>query len=135
MFKLSAAKLAHLYFVKFTLIVLSIFSLSSCSVPGKLDSDNYGRNDNVYAVDFNPKDLNNITLYLMNEGDWADMGKIKNNPAAKFQITLEGDFLIVQANDESMDVPTYQPWLNYARIELGYTEEVEYDVFNILEEG
>lgn len=140
MFKLSAAnlaptKLANLSLVKFTLIVISIFSLSSCSVPGMLDSDNYGRNHNVYAVDFNPKDLNSITLYEMNEGDWADMGKIKNNPDAKFQITLEDDFLIVQANDKLMDVPTYQTWLNYARQQLGYTEDSEYDVFNTVEEG
>ncbi len=63
------------------------------------------------------------------------MGKIKNNPGAKFKITLEGDFLIVQANDESMDVPRYQTWLNYARQELGYTEESQYDVFNTVEEG
>ncbi|WP_026838780.1 hypothetical protein [Gillisia sp. JM1] len=140
MFKLSAAnlaptKLANLSLVKFTLIVISIFSLSSCSVPGMLDSDNYGRNHNVYAVDFNPKDLNSISLYEMNEGDWADMGKIKNNPDAKFQITLEADFLIVQANDKLMDVPTYQTWLNYARQQLGYTEDSEYDVFNTVEEG
>jgi hypothetical protein len=63
------------------------------------------------------------------------MGKIKNNPDAKFQITLEGDFLIVQANDKLMDVPTYQTWLNYARQQLGYTEDSEYDVFNTVEEG
>lgn len=121
--------------VKSVFLILFFISFSSCSVPGMLNADNYGRNHNVYAVDFNPKDLNSITLYQMNEGDWADMGKIKNNPDAKFQITLEGDFLIVQANDKLMDVPTYQTWINYARQQLGYTEESEYDVFTTVEEG
>lgn len=140
MLKLSAAnlastKLANLSLVKFTIVVFTIFSLSSCSVPGMLNPDTYGRNHNVYAVDFNPKDLSSISLFQMNEGDWADMGKLNNNSTAKFQIILEDDFLIVQANDKSMDVPTYQTWLNYARTQLGYTEDSEYDLFNTVDEG
>ncbi|WP_155807165.1 hypothetical protein [Gillisia marina] len=86
-------------------------------------------------MDFNPKDLNSITLFEMDEGNWLDIGKIKNNTNAKFQITIEGDFLIVQANDKVMDVPTYQTWLNYARKYLGYTVDSEYDVFNIVDDG
>ncbi|TVZ27746.1 hypothetical protein JM83_2806 [Gillisia sp. Hel_I_86] len=122
-------------FVKFILISFSFFLITSCSVPGMLDADNYGRNHTVYAVDFNPKDLNSFALYKMDEGNWDDMGKFKNNATAKFQISLEGDFLTVQANEKVMDVPTYQTWLNYARQELGYTEESEYDVFNTVEDG
>lgn len=128
-------KLAYSSLVKFVLILLSVISLSSCSVPGMLDADNYGRNHNVYAVDFNPKDLNSITMYKMDEGNWSDMGKIKNSSTAKFQITIEGDFLTVQANEKVMDVPTYQTWLNYARQQLGYTVDSEYDVFDTVEDG
>ncbi|WP_034925676.1 hypothetical protein [Gillisia sp. CAL575] len=132
---LAPTKYANFYLIKFILITFIFISLSSCSVPGMLDSDNYGRNHNVYAVDFNPNDLNSISLFQMNEGDWEDIGKVKNNPTAKFQISILNNFLIVKANEKSMDVPTYQTWMNYARQQLGYTEESEYDVFSTVEEG
>ncbi len=128
-------KLAYSSLVKFVLILLSVISLTSCSVPGMLDADNYSRNHTVYAVDFNPTDLNSITLYKMDEGDWSEMGKIKNSPTAKFQITIENNFLTVHANENVMDVPTYQTWLNYARKHLGYTVDSEYDVFDTVEDG
>ena len=34
-----------------------------------------------------------------------------------------------------MDVPTYQTWIDYARQELGYTVQDEYDIFTTIEEG
>lgn len=120
---------------KYLVLLFVAVSLMSCSVPGMLDADSYGRNHNVYAVDFNPRDLSSIVLYKMNEGDWESLGKINNNPEAKFQITLDNNFLIVEANEKVMDVPTYQTWLNYARENLGYTEDSEYDVFTTVEEG
>lgn len=128
-------KLAHFFTAKISLIILSVFTFTSCSVPGMLDADNYSRNHEVYAVDFNPKDLNSINLYKMKEGDWSNMGKVKNNTTAKFQIEIQGDFLIVQANENDMDVPTYQTWLNYARQQLGYNVDSEYDIFNTVEDG
>lgn len=133
--KLAPTKLAGFLSSKLLIILLSVFIFTSCSVPGMLDSDNYGRNHEVYAVDFNPKDLNSLSLYKMNEGDWANMGKVKNNTSAKFQIEIQGDFLIVQANHKGMDVPTYQTWLNYAMKQLGYTVDSEYDIFNTIEDG
>ena len=121
--------------LKTFLIIISVFTLTSCSVPGMMNPDSYGRNHEVYAVDFNPQDLNSLILYKMDEGDWSNMGKIKNNHSAKFQIELQGDYLIVQANDKVMDVPTYQTWLDYARQQMGYDMDSEYDVFNTVEEG
>jgi len=132
---LVSPKFVFNFFSKTLFLFLLLIAFTSCSVPGMLDSDNYGRNHNVFAVDFNPKDLNSISLSQMNEGNWKDMGKFKNNTSAKFQITLEGNFLIVQANEKSMDVPSYQTWMNYARQQLGYTEDSEYDVFKTIEEG
>lgn len=128
-------KLVGNFSAKILLITISIFTFTSCSVPGMLNPDNYGRNHEVYAVDFNPKDLNSLSLYKMNEGDWTNMGKVKNNTTAKFQIEIQGDYLIVQANDKVMDVPTYQTWLNYAMKHLGYTVDSEYDIFNTVEDG
>ncbi len=132
---LAPSKLVSYILLKLSFLFLMLISFSSCSVPGMLNPDSYGRNHEVYAVDFNPKDLGSFNLYKMNEGDWSELGKSKNNQDAKFQIILEGDFLIVKANDKSMDVPTYQTWLNYARQQLGYTEESEYDIFSTVEDG
>lgn len=132
---LAPAKYALNVIVKLSFLFVFLISISSCSVPGMLDPDNYGRNHEVYAVDFNPKDLSSFSLSKMNEGNWSEMGKFKNNQEAQFQIILEGNFLIVQANEKSMDVPTYQTWLNYARQQLGYTVESEYDIFSTIEDG
>jgi len=132
---LALAKYSPKFLIKSSFLVLILISFSSCSAPGMLNPDSYGRNHEVYAVDFNPKDLSSFSLYKMNEGNWSDMGKYKNNHDAKFQITLEGDFLTVQANEKAMDVPTYQTWLNYARQQLGYTQESEYDIFSTVENG
>ncbi|MCF4101438.1 hypothetical protein L1I30_07160 [Gillisia sp. M10.2A] len=118
-----------------SILFLSIILLSSCTIPSMMNPDNYGRNHTVYAVDFNPKDLNSIILLKMDEGNWENMGKVKNNEDAKFSILIKHGYMTVQSNEKEMDIPTYQTWLNYARTQLGYTTESEYDIFDTVKKG
>jgi cellulose biosynthesis protein BcsQ len=100
-----------------------------------VNPDSYGREHQVYAVDFDPENLSSIIISKMDEGNWEDSDKVNNNENARFSISRENDYLIVQANKESMDLPTYQTWLNYALQELEYTMDSEYDVFDTVQEG
>jgi cellulose biosynthesis protein BcsQ len=100
-----------------------------------VNPDSYGREHQVYAVDFDPENLSSIIISKMDEGNWEDSDKVNNNENARFSISRENDYLIVQANKASMDLPTYQTWLNYALQELEYTMDSEYDVFDTVKEG
>lgn len=121
--------------LKFSLFFLSLIAVTGCSLPGMVNPDSYGRDHQVYAVDFDPENLSSINISKMNEGNWDNIGKFSNDGNARFSITIVGNFLIVEANKASMDLPTYQTWLNYARAELGYTIDSEYDVFDTVAEG
>lgn len=121
--------------LKLSLLFFSLISITSCSIPGMVNPDSYGRDHQVYAVDFDPENLSTINIFRMNEGNWENTGKIVNNKNARFNISIEDNYLIVEANKATMDLPTYQTWLNYARKELGYTMDSEYDVFDTVKEG
>lgn len=121
--------------LKLSLLFFSLISIASCSIPGMVNPDSYGRDHQVYAVDFDPENLSTINIFRMNEGNWENTGKIVNNKNARFNISIEDNYLIVEANKATMDLPTYQTWLNYARKELGYTMDSEYDVFDTVKEG
>lgn len=121
--------------LKFSLLFFSLIAFTSCSIPGMVNPDSYGRDHQVYAVDFDPENLSSINISKMNEGNWEDTGKVLNNQNARFSISIVGDYLIVEANKATMDLPTYQTWLNYARQQLGYTIDSEYDVFDTVNEG
>ena len=121
--------------LKFSLLFFSIIAFTSCSIPGMVNPDSYGRNHQVYAVDFNPENLSSINISKMNKGNWEDSGKVLNNENARFSISIVDNYLIVEANKATMDLPTYQTWLNYAIRHLGYTKDSDYDVFNIVREG
>lgn len=122
-------------FSKFIPLLFLLIAFTGCSVPGMMNPDSYGRQHQVYAVDFNPENLGNILISKMDEGTYKDSEKVINNVNARFSISLKDNYLIVQANKASMDLPTYQTWLNYAMQELGYTMDSEYDVFDTVEEG
>ena len=87
----------------------------------------------MYAVDFNPKALSSINIYRMDEGKWISAGKTKNNSDAPFSISIENNYLVVQANDKPMDEPTYETWIKYAEEYLGYDATSPDDVFNTVE--
>ncbi|CAM4322058.1 hypothetical protein [Gillisia limnaea] len=136
MFKLSIAfNTLILKHLKFSLFFLSLIAFTGCSLPGMVNPDSYGRDHQTYAVDFDPKNLSSINISKMNEGNWENIGKVSNNGNSRFSITIENNYLIVEANKASMDLPTYQTWINYARQELGYTIDSEYDVFDTITEG
>jgi ABC-type Fe3+-citrate transport system substrate-binding protein len=122
-------------FSKFIPLLFLLIAFTGCSVPGMMNPDSYGRQHQVYAVDFNPENLGSILISKMDEGTYKDSEKVINNVNARFSISLKDNYLIVQANKASMDLPTYQTWLNYAMQELGYTMDSEYDVFDTVEEG
>jgi len=122
-------------FSKFPLLLFLLIAFTGCSIPGMVNPDSYGREHQVYAVDFDPENLSSIIISKMDEGNWEDSDKVNNNENARFSISRENDYLIVQANKESMDLPTYQTWLNYALQELEYTMDSEYDVFDTVQEG
>ncbi|MDT0690680.1 hypothetical protein RM549_12850 [Salegentibacter sp. F188] len=118
------------------LLLISIVGITaSCSVPAMTNPDSYQRKHEVFAVDFNPSNLNNIEISKMDEGTWIEMGQVKNGQNSKYSISIEDDHLIVTANETPMDVPNYKTWLNYAMEELGYTTSSPYDVFDTVEEG
>jgi len=119
-----------------TILIISVISLtlSSCSL-GMANPDNYNRNHEVYAVDFNPHNLKELKIYKMDEGNWIEYETVKNKQNERYTIEVENGFLTVISNKNKMDVPTYQTWLDYARQELGYTVEDEYDIFDTIEEG
>ncbi|MFO7719429.1 MAG: hypothetical protein R6W85_03185 [Gillisia sp.] len=136
MFKLSLIRFTlFLKTLKFSLLFFSIIAFTSCSIPGLVNPDSYGRDHQVYAVDFEPENLSSINISKMNKGTWEDAGKVLNNQNARFSISIEANYLIVEANKAKMDLPTYQTWLNYARQQLGYTMDSEYDVFDTVKEG
>lgn len=120
---------------KFLLLILISAIIASCSVPAMTNVDSYQRKSNVFAVDFRPNNLSNIEISKMDEGNWIEMGEVKNGQNSKYTISIEDDHLIVTGNDAPMDVPNYKTWLNYAMEELGYTASSEYDVFETIEEG
>jgi len=122
-------------FSKFPLLLFLLITFTGCSIPGMVNPDSYGRQHQVYAVDFDPGNLSSINISKMDEGTWEVSDKVNNNENARFSISLENDYLIVQANKASMDLPTYQTWLNYALQELNYTMDSEYDVFDTVKEG
>lgn len=129
-------KILHFQINLLTILLISVISLSlgSCSM-GMTNPDSYQRNHNVYAVDFNPHNLNELQIYKMDEGDWVKYEKVKNGQDNRYTIDIENGFLTVISNQNKMDVPTYQTWLDYARQELGYSVEDEYDIFTTIEEG
>jgi len=100
-----------------------------------MDSDNYGRDHDVFAVDFDPQNLSSIKIYKMNEGDWEDMGKVRNDEEARFNVEIDGKYMIVSSNSKKMDEPTYQTWLNHARQDLGMAVDDEYHIFSTIEDG
>ncbi|APS40823.1 hypothetical protein AO058_14340 [Salegentibacter sp. T436] len=118
---------------KASLIILAI-SLGSCTA-GMTNPDSYTRNHVVYAVDFNPQNLSELQISKMDEGNWIDQKTSKNGKSARYTIEIQDDFLTVISNKNKMDVPTYQTWIDYARQELGYTVQDEYDIFTTIEEG
>ncbi len=97
--------------------------------------DSYTRNHEVYAVDFDPHNLNELQISKMDEGNWIAYETVKNGQSDNYTIEIENGFLTVISHKNKMDVPTYQTWLDYARQELGYSVEDEYDIFNTIEEG
>ena len=117
-----------------SLLLLSL-SFTSCSAPSMLDPDNYGRNHDVFAVDFDPQNLSSITISKMDEGNWEDMGKVRNDEDARFNIEIDGKYMIVSSNSKKMDEPTYQTWLNHARQDLGMGMDDEYHIFSTIEAG
>lgn len=121
--------------IKLFIVLLSIVAFASCSAPGLTNPDNYKRNHDVFAVDFNPSDLSELNIYKMNEGNWETVATVKNGKSARYSINYDGDYLVVSSNQRKMDVPTYKTWLDYARAQLGYDVNSEYDVFDIVEEG
>ena len=129
-------KILHFQINLLTILLISVISLSlgSCSM-GMTNPDSYQRNHDVYAVDFNPNNLNELQIYKMDEGDWIEYEKVKNGQNTRYTIDIENGFLTVISNQNKMDVPTYQTWLDYARQELGYSVEDEYDIFTTTEEG
>ena len=136
MFKLNLIRFTlSLKLLKFSLLFFSIIAFTSCSIPGMVNPDSYGRAHQVYAVDFDPENLSSINISRMNEGNWENIGKVVNNKNARFSISVEDNYLIVEANKATMDLPTYQTWLNYARQALGTTMDSEHDLFNTVEEG
>lgn len=112
-----------------------LVSLGSCSVPALTNADNYGKSHEVYAVDFNPNDLSQLDIKKMDEGTWVEIGTTKNSPNARYNVEINGDYLIVTTNKNPMDVPTYKTWLDYAMEELGYDVDDKYDIFETVEEG
>lgn len=116
------------------LITVISLSLGSCSM-GMTNPDSYTRNHEVYAVDFNPHNLKELQIYKMNEGDWVAYETVKKGQGDRYSIEVENGFLTVISHKNKMDVPTYQTWLDYARQELGYTVNDEYDIFTTIEEG
>lgn len=127
------------YFKKSALILLITLSIpllfSSCSLAGLTNPDNYSRNHEVYAVDFNPHNLNQLKISKMDEGKWVDYEEVKNGKSKRFTLDVSGEYLTVTSHKNKMEVPTYQTWLDYAREHLGYTVEDEYDIFTTIEEG
>lgn len=117
------------------LAIVILLSIGSCSVPALTNADNYGKNHEVFAVDFNPADLSQLKIAKMNEGNWVEIGSVKNSADARYNVEINGDYLIVTANDKAMDVPTYKTWLDYAMDELGYDVNAEYDIFETVEDG
>ncbi len=116
------------------LIAMLAISLGSCT-GGMTNPDSYTRNHAVYAVDFNPHNLTELQISKMDEGKWVDYDTSKNGKSGRYTIEIENGFLTVISNKNKMDVPTYQTWLDYARQELGYTAQDEYDIFTVIEEG
>ncbi|MDT0644382.1 hypothetical protein RM553_16205 [Zunongwangia sp. F363] len=123
------------YTSRFLFILLILSTIISCSVPGMANKESYERNHTVYAVDFNPQNLNKIYIYKMEEGDWISIGEVKNGLNAKYSINIVDDHLTVTANQAPMEVPNYKTWLKYAIEELGYSSSSTYDVFETVEEG
>ncbi len=121
-------------FLKKILIVIISVSLGSCTA-GMTNPDSYQRNHEVFAVDFNPHNLNELKIYKMDEGDWIPFETTKNGNGERYSIEVDNDFLTVISHKNKMDVPTYQTWLNYAREQLGYRVQDEYDIFTTIEEG
>ncbi|WP_231563231.1 hypothetical protein [Salegentibacter sp. Hel_I_6] len=120
--------------MKKILIVIISVSLGSCTA-GMTNPDSYQRNHEVFAVDFNPHNLNELKIYKMDEGDWIPFETTKNGNGERYSIEVDNDFLTVISHKNKMDVPTYQTWLNYAREQLGYRVQDEYDIFTTIEEG
>ncbi|MBZ9730949.1 hypothetical protein LB467_14740 [Salegentibacter sp. JZCK2] len=118
---------------KFFIVVISL-SVGSCSM-GMTNPDSYNRNHEVYAVDFNPHNLEQLKIFKMDEGDWIAYETVKKGQSDRYTIEVENGFLTVISHKNKMDVPTYQTWLDYARQELGYSVEDEYDIFTTIEEG
>lgn len=119
----------------FICLLILIISFTSCSVPGMMDADNYGRNHDVYAVDFDPQNLSSIVISKMKEGNWEDIGKVRNDIEARFNIAIDGKYMIVSSNSKKMDEPTYQTWLNHARQDLGMGVDDDYQIFSTVEDG
>lgn len=130
----------HLHFnlKKTTLFSLALFCFSfffgSCTLGGITNPDNYSRNHVVYAVDFKPTDLSYLKISKMNEGKWGLAKKVDNNEDERYSIKITSNHLTVTSKNK-MDLPLYQTWLDYARENLGYKVENEYDIFNTIEEG
>lgn len=118
---------------KLFIVVISL-SVGSCSM-GMTNPDSYTRNHEVFAVDFNPHNLNQLQISKMDEGDWIAYETVKNGNSDRYSIEVENGFLTVISHKNKMDVPTYQTWLDYARQELGYSVEDEYDIFTTIEKG
>ena len=116
------------------MIALLAISLGSCT-SGITNPDSYQRNHDVYAVDFNPHNLTELEIFKMDEGDWVKYETVKNGQSDRYSIEIKDGFLTVTSHKNKMDVPTYQTWLDYARQELGYTVQDEYDIFTTIEEG
>ncbi len=71
----------------------------------------------------------------MDEGDWIKYETVKNGGSNRYSIEVKDGFLTVTSHKNKMDVPTYQTWLDYARQELGYSVQDEYDIFTTIEDG
>jgi len=119
--------------IKLFIAVIAI-SLGSCTA-GLTNPDSYQRNHEVFAVDFNPHNLQELEIYKMDEGDWIAYETVKNGQSERYSIEIKDGFLTVISHKSKMDVPTYQTWLDYARQELGYSVQDEYDIFTTIEEG
>ncbi|PKD17795.1 hypothetical protein APR40_14485 [Salegentibacter salarius] len=129
-------KILHFQINLLTILLIPVISLSlgSCSM-GMTNPDSYQRNHDVYAVDFNPHNLTELEIFKMDEGDWVKYETVKNGQSDRYSIEVKDGFLTVTSHKNKMDVPTYQTWLDYARQELGYSVEDEYDIFTTIEEG
>jgi hypothetical protein len=119
--------------IKFFIAIIAI-SLGSCTA-GMTNPDSYTRNYEVYAVDFNPHNLKELEIFKMDEGDWIKYETVKNGQSDRYSIEVENGFLTVISHQNKMDVPTYQTWLDYARQELGYSVQDDYDIFKTIEKG